>query len=127
MRLLGRQPFNVIKDHFEHCRAFLYPQIEDFGITAVEAQAAGRPVIAYRAGGALETVIEGQTGVFFNQQTPASLIEAVRRFESEQNIYKPESCRKNAERFNTERFRSETKTFLCKYYPEDFENYQWPA
>ena len=59
VRLLGWQPFKVIKDYFERCRAFLYPQIEDFGITALEAQAAGRPVIAYRAGGALDTVIDG--------------------------------------------------------------------
>jgi glycosyltransferase involved in cell wall biosynthesis len=127
VRLLGWQPFSVIKDHFERCRAFLYPQIEDFGITALEAQAAGRPVIAYRAGGALDTVIEGQTGAFFDQQTTESLVEAVRRFETEQSRYRPESCRKNAERFNPERFRSEIKAFLSKYYPEMFREYLWPV
>lgn len=81
VRLLGRQPFAVVKQHFESCRAFIYPQVEDFGITAVEAQAAGGPVIAYRDGGALETVIENRTGVFFDHQTPESLAEAVRAFE----------------------------------------------
>jgi glycosyltransferase involved in cell wall biosynthesis len=81
VQMLGRQPFTVVKDHFERCRAFLYPQIEDFGITSVEAQAAGKPVIAFRAGGALETVIDGETGLFFDQQTPESLADAVNRFE----------------------------------------------
>jgi glycosyltransferase involved in cell wall biosynthesis len=127
VRLLGWQPFNVIKDHFERCRAFLYPQIEDFGITAVEAQAAGRPVIAYRAGGALESVVEGQTGAFFDEQTPESLIEAVRVFEAEWRHYQPDMCRKNAERFGPKRFRSEIKALLCKYYPETFRDYVWPV
>jgi glycosyltransferase involved in cell wall biosynthesis len=81
VQLLGRQPFKVVKDHFERCRAFLYPQVEDFGITAVEAQAAGKPVIAFRAGGALETVIEGVTGLFFDEQTPEALGDAIKRFE----------------------------------------------
>lgn len=126
VHMLGRQPFNVVKDHFERCRAFLYPQIEDFGITAVEAQAAGKPVIAFGAGGVLETVIEGQTGVFFNQQTTESLIDAVERFEG---ITYPwsSSCRRNAERFRPERFREEIKAFLTKHYPDLFEGYSWPV
>jgi glycosyltransferase involved in cell wall biosynthesis len=59
----------------------LFPGIEDFGIIPVEAQAAGCPVIAYRGGGAIETVKEGVTGIFFDEQTPESLIEAIGRFE----------------------------------------------
>jgi glycosyltransferase involved in cell wall biosynthesis len=116
VRLLGRQPFAVVKDHFERCRAFLYPQIEDFGITAVEAQAAGRPVIAFRAGGALETVIEGRTGCFFDSQTPESLIAAVKTFELTQ--FSAVECRMQAERFNPQRFRVELRAFLEKFYPE---------
>lgn len=123
--LLGRQPFNVVKRHFETCRAFLYPQIEDFGITAVEAQAAGRPIIAYRAGGALETVVDGRTGIFFDEQRPESLMAAVQRFEREFN-YDPLVCRQNAERFTAERFRNEIKAFLLANYPALFANYPWP-
>lgn len=124
--VLGKQPFRVVKRHFETCRAFLYPQIEDFGITAVEAQAAGRPVIAYRAGGALETVIEGRTGLFFNEQTPESLIDAVQRFE-EAFVHDPVACRQNAERFGPGRFREEIKAFLIAQYPDLFANHEWPA
>jgi glycosyltransferase involved in cell wall biosynthesis len=127
VKILGKQPFNVIKDYFARCRAFLNPQVEDFGITAVEAQASGRPVIAYRAGGALESVIEGQTGVFFNEQTPDSLSEVVCDFETEPNRFSPEACRQNAERFGPERFRLEIKSFLCKHYPDIFQDYVWPA
>ena len=127
VKILGKQPFNVIKDYFARCRAFLNPQVEDFGITAVEAQASGRPVIAYRAGGALESVIEGQTGVFFNEQTPESLSEVVCDFETEPNRFSPEACRQNAERFGPERFRLEIKAFLCKHYPDIFQDYVWPA
>jgi glycosyltransferase involved in cell wall biosynthesis len=67
---------------YSSAKALLFPGIEDFGIIPVEAQASGCPVIAYRRGGALDTVIEGVTGVFFDEQTPASLIEAINRFES---------------------------------------------
>lgn len=108
---MGRQSFTVLKNHMETCRAFLHPQIEDFGITAVEAQAAGAPVIAFRKGGALETVIEGQTSYFFNDQTDESLREAIQRFETEGCI-KSSDCRENAERFRPERFSGEIMAVL---------------
>jgi len=116
---LGRQAFPVLKDHFERCRAFLNPQIEDFGITAVEAQAAGAPVIAFRKGGALETVIEGQTGLFFDSQSPGALRETIHQFERE---FRPDSslCRENAERFRPERFRAEITNYLRSELPEFF-------
>jgi len=68
--------------YLSRCRAFLYPQVEDFGITALEAMASGRPVIAYAKGGALETVIDGVTGIFFQYQNWASLTHAVLRFQT---------------------------------------------
>lgn len=116
---LGRQPFSVLKDYFETCRAFLYPQIEDFGITAVEAQAAGAAVIAFRKGGALETVVEGETGIFFDEQTPDSLANAVRAFEAGKGI-DPTRCRKNSERFRPERFRAEIMAYLRAKLPDHF-------
>lgn len=87
------------------CKAFIAPQEEDFGIAIVEAQAAGKPVIAYRGGGATETVVEGKTGIFFDQQSVKSLLTTVRQFEPE--LFKPEDCKKNAEQFSKERFKRE--------------------
>ena len=103
----GRLPWNEVRNAFMKCRAFLYPQIEDFGITAVEAQAAGKPVIAYSAGGALETVLPNQTGLFFDEQTSEALIDAVNRFEAGDHEISAENCRKNAMRFGEARFRNE--------------------
>lgn len=110
VQLLGYQPFSVLREHMQRARAFVFAAEEDFGIVPVEAQACGTPVIAYGRGGALETVIEGQTGVFFDQQSVASLQAAVERFE--QTPFNPQLIRKNAERFSVERFRSEFKYFV---------------
>lgn len=111
VKFLGRQPFSVLKDHMETCRAFLHPQIEDFGITAVEAQAAGAPVIAFSEGGALETIIEGKTGLFFDNQSAVSIREAINHFNSSCRL-DPNECRQNAEKYRPERFRKEIMDFL---------------
>ncbi len=121
---LGRQPFAVLKDHYERCRAFIFPGIEDFGITPLEAQAAGRPVIAYGEGGALETVIDHETGRFFHRQDAGSLAEVVAGFENQR--FAPEACRRNAERFSNERFREQMKSFLRDKVPGIFKDYAWP-
>lgn len=109
----GRLSDKEVTKLMEGCRAFLYPQIEDFGITALEAQAAGRPVIALGIGGALETVIDGVTGCFFSEQTVESLMGAIGRFEFDAGRFSPEACRRNAERFSSERFRENlNRTFF---------------
>jgi len=92
-------------NYLSHARAFIHPQEEDFGITAVEAMASGRPVIAYRAGGALETVVEGKTGVFFDDQNWESLADAVLRFDESQ--FNPEKIRQHAQKFSKENFKKE--------------------
>lgn len=99
---LGHLPDEQVRAQMSRCRAFIFPGEEDFGITPVEAQACGRPVIAYGAGGALAMVREGQTGVFFGEQTPAALVEAVRGFRDEQ--FDPATIRRHAEEFDTARF-----------------------
>lgn len=104
IRFLGHQPDEVVRDHMERCRAFVFAALEDFGIAPVEAMAAGAPVIAYGRGGAAESVLEGETGVFFHQQTPEALAEAVLRFEERAAAFHPEQCRKRAEAFSRERF-----------------------
>ncbi len=80
IEFLGRLPDDQVKRLFSGCRALIFPGEEDFGITPIEAAASGRPTIAYRGGGALETVIDGETGVMFNTQESSALAEAVIRF-----------------------------------------------
>ncbi len=98
--------------YFARCRAFIFPQEEDFGITAVEAMAAGRPVIAFRGGGALETVEEGKTGLFFNEQTKESLIDILRKFNPAD--FSPQYIRQRAEQFDKEIFKDKIKGFVEK-------------
>lgn len=123
--LLGSQPFEELKYYYEHCQAFIFPGIEDFGITPLEAQASGKPVIAFRGGGALETVVENETGLFFDVQNEESLIETVQEFEKIRPEFSGEVCRKNAERFSPERFREEVKAFLIDNYPSYFHRFNW--
>jgi glycosyltransferase involved in cell wall biosynthesis len=107
---LGPQPGEVLADHFRRCRALVFPGVEDFGITPLEAMASGRPVIAYRAGGVLETVVEGSTGLFFDGQTPESLLGALERFDA--MSFDPAVSRARAEDFAPERFRENFLAFL---------------
>lgn len=125
VKILGSQSFDVLKEYYQKCKAFVFPGIEDFGITPLEAQASGKPVIAIRKGGALETVIEDKTGIFFDEQTPESLNEAICKFETGNHDITPGDCRKNAERFSPERFRTEIKKFLILKYPDLFKDYSW--
>lgn len=81
VEFLGRQEDEAVVEHVRRCRALILPAMEDFGMTAVEAQAAGRPVIAFAAGGALESVVDGETGILFREQTPAALVAAIRASE----------------------------------------------
>ena len=99
---------------YSRCLAFIYPQEEDFGITAVEAMASGRPVIAYRSGGALETVQAGVTGIFFNEQTADSLAQAINNFDKTK--FNPEVIKQQAEQFSVERFKKQIKEFVDKEY-----------
>ncbi|OGM10481.1 hypothetical protein A2Z67_00870 [Candidatus Woesebacteria bacterium RBG_13_36_22] len=102
---------------YKDAKAFIYPQDEDFGITAVEAQASGVPVIAYRAGGALDTVINKKTGIFFDNQSKESLTKAVITFEEDfSERIKPEDCINNTNRFSKDRFKKEFLNMVEKYY-----------
>jgi len=123
---LGPQPSFVLKYHYEHCCAFLMPGVEDFGITPLEAQAAGSPVIAYAEGGALETIIDGETGRFFQEQTSQSLADAIMSFEQERHLFSPTAARRQAEKFSPEKFRKQIKSFLREKFSRLFENHVWP-
>lgn len=114
--LLGHQPHEVMREHMQRARAFVFAAEEDFGITPVEAQAAGTPVIAFGRGGVLETVqgldAPTPTGVFFAEQSVPALQAAVEAFEAAAGRISPEACRASAERFGVERFRSEFTGFV---------------
>lgn len=92
-----------VAELYARCRAFLFPGCEDFGITAVEAQAAGRPVIAFGEGGATETVLSDETGVFFREQSADALVEAMQRLD--RLAVDPAACVANARRFDATLFR----------------------
>ncbi len=101
-----------LKEYYAHCQAFIFPQEEDFGITAVEAMASGRPVIAYQAGGALETITPGITGLFFKDQTKESLVKVLQEFNSDN--FDPKIIREKAMEFDQEKFKKRIKEFIEK-------------
>ena len=110
--LLGRQPFDVIRQHLQTCRALVFPGVEDFGIVPVEAMAAGAPVIAYARGGALETVVDGVTGCLFHEQTVAALKAAVEQIEWGDLAIDPAAARRHAHRFDVAVFEREMRALI---------------
>jgi glycosyltransferase involved in cell wall biosynthesis len=116
VEIMGKQPDSVVIDRLQRAKAFLFAAEEDFGIAPVEAQACGTPVIAFGKGGALETIRgrdgEGQTGVFFGEQTADAIVAAVQRLDDRLHAITPAACRTNAQRFSAERFRSEISRFV---------------
>jgi glycosyltransferase involved in cell wall biosynthesis len=107
IKVMGYQPFEVLREYMQRARAFVFAAEEDFGIAPVEAQACGTPVIAYGRGGVMETVIDGETGMFFPEHTAASIQKAVHDFEFMAPKFDPDRIRANAERFGVNRFRGE--------------------
>ena len=116
VRFLGEQPFAALRDHLRRARAFVFAAEEDFGIAPLEAQACGAPVVAFGRGGAVETIrgLEDHepTGVFFPEQSEASVIAAVELFEREQKRITAGACRNNAMRFAPDRFRRELRNHV---------------
>ena len=122
--LLGYQPFANLKDYMQRAKAFVFAAEEDFGITPVEAQACGTPVIAYGKGGALETIRglgqDKPTGVFFQEQTIESIKNAVKIFEENRESMQPLNCRTQAEKFSTQIFQSQFNEFV----EDKFKNFR---
>jgi glycosyltransferase involved in cell wall biosynthesis len=114
IHFLGRISDEHLAELYSSCKALIFPGEEDFGIVPVEAQASGRPVIAFAKGGALETIVDLKTGVLFHSQTVEAIKQAVHAFEQleNRNLFDPSEIRKHALRFSRERFQSESKSFL---------------
>ncbi len=123
---LGFQSDRVIEESMQSAKAFVYAAEEDFGIVPVEAQACGTPVIAYGKGGSLETVIPGETGFFFDEQSPRALVAAINAFENAEPL-DPEKIRHNAERFSKDRFKQEMENFVEEKVRQYFKGYKNPS
>jgi len=112
IEFLGYQPEQAVANLLGCARGFVCAAEEDFGIAIVEAQAAGCPVITYGAGGALETVVDGVTGLLFPEQSAASLVEAIRKFEDTAHCFRAADMQENAQRFSKARFREAFREFV---------------
>jgi len=116
IEFLGRVSEEEKAKLFSGAQAFINPQEEDFGITVIESMASGRPVIAYRRGGATETVIEGKTGVFFDEADASSLEKAIRSFRSE--LFNPEEISRYAKHFSVENYKNSMFSFIKEHKKE---------
>lgn len=117
--ILGYQEFEVLKSYMQRAKAFVFAAEEDFGITPVEAQACGTPVIAYGKGGSLETVksnVNNPTGILFEEQTVQSITDAINKFEQNQHLFTPENCRENALQFSPANFRDALEKLVYEAY-----------
>lgn len=112
----GWQPGDSLIDYYANAKAFVFPGEEDFGITPVEAQASGTPVIGFGKGGLTETVIDKKTGILFKKQTKEELTAAVKYFEENPQLFVPSEIRENSLRFSRDNFESKLKNFVDRKY-----------
>lgn len=114
IEFLGYLDDAQMSGYYSRCKAFIFPSEEDFGITPLEAMASGRPVIAFGVGGALETVIEGKTGLFFDEQTPEAIIKTLQNFHPEN--FDACKIREHALKFDKSLFKEKIKSFIHQEY-----------
>lgn len=118
VEVLGFVDDETLKNLYANCKAFLFPQLEDAGIVPLEAMASSRPVIALNRGGSLDTMIDGKTGVLFEDQTVEGLSAAIQKFENME--FDPEFIRSHAEKFDTEEFKQKIKNYV----DSEWQNFQ---
>ena len=121
VEFLGWQSKGQLQELMGLARAFVYAAVEDFGITLVEAQAAGCPVIAYGRGGARETVLDGETGILFKERSGEGILQAVRAFGGRSGAFDSATLRRNAIRFGKDRFKKELADLVHARWTE-FQN-----
>ena len=118
VEFVGRVSDDQLNEYYAHAKAFLFPGIEDFGLTPLEAMAGGSPVLAYGEGGALETVVDGETGMFFHEQDADSLAACIKEFE--RRSFSAAACRARAEQFSTEVFKDRFADFCDRTLAGEF-------
>lgn len=116
IEFLGYVGDREISGYYSRCKALIFPSEEDFGITPLEAMASGRPIVAYRGGGALETVIENKTGAFFDKQTSQSIANAIKKLDLDK--FDPVSIRNYAAKFDKEIFKGKIRNYIDRKYRE---------
>ncbi len=122
VEVLGQQDDPVVADYMSRCKAFVYAAEEDFGITPVEAMAAGAPVIAFGEGGVTESVVDGETGLFFHEQSSEGIVQAVRTFEGASPRFPPERLSAHAQRFSKAAFQDSFRRLVGRawqYFSQD--------
>lgn len=112
IELLGYQPDNKLVEFMQKAKAFVFAAEEDFGIIAVEAMAAGTPVIAWKRGGTGESIIDNKTGILFNDQNTGAIIDAVKRFEKTENSFNPKIISEYASGFSRKNFEQNISSFI---------------
>ena len=112
IEFLGYVSDKELKKLYSECEALIFPQLEDFGITPLEAMASGRPVIAYGKGGALDTVIDGKTGIYFDKQTPMHLKKAIEKYQKEKRKFRKKDLQEHAAQFDEQEFRKKFMNYL---------------
>ncbi|MBI2634686.1 glycosyltransferase [Candidatus Peregrinibacteria bacterium] len=120
IEFLGHVNEQKLAELYSECEALIFPQVEDFGITPLEAMASGRPVIAYAQGGALDTVIDGKTGIFFKKQTPVELKAAIEKYQKTKDEFGPKELRRHAGQFDRGHFEQK----FLKYVEEKWQEWQ---
>lgn len=112
IKFLGFISDEELSYYYHNCKAFIMPQEEDFGLTPLEAMSYGKPVLALRKGGAVETVVEGLTGEFFDDPIPEGLADGVRRLNENYSLYDPETIKHHTQKFSQKRFKEEILAFI---------------
>tara|TARA_B100000315_G_scaffold256211_1_gene301592 strand:- start:5139 stop:6278 length:1140 start_codon:yes stop_codon:yes gene_type:complete len=133
IRFMGWQTDDVVRAYYQRCRALVLPGLEDFGIVPVEAMAAGKAIIAYHAGGVIETVVplsseiqdhHPPTGILFPNQSVSSLLQAIETFEANESGFNPDAIGKHAQRFNASVFQTHVNALISQCYKEFTQNQQ---
>ncbi|MCK5491316.1 MAG: glycosyltransferase, partial [Candidatus Pacebacteria bacterium] len=115
IKFLGFQSAEKLAEYYQNCQAFIFPGEDDFGITAVEAMSYGKPVLAFRKGGLEETMIEGETGEFFDDAIPEIMADGVRRLKNNYEKYDCEKIKNQAHKFSREKFEDSLEGFINKH------------